>query len=175
MFPRCASDESGSGKIMHPLTKLIFILVCVGHFWAVYAQDAQAVSVCDALKRLLEIDNEVIAVRGEYVIDPETIDVRGNDCGGTVVLQDVRWPAVIALRGMQKVDSPLKRLFQQSATCERPKCQVKATFVGKLRSYHARPSYLDRKGIRRWVGFGHLGHAPAELEVTEIREVVFEK
>jgi hypothetical protein len=144
----------------------------------------KTMSVCDVLQALTKYNGKAIAVRGTYSPWEHGLNLRGEECEGTLVSQGFKWPSIISIAlGQKEVEShgrdvrnvvkttdelsaAIKRELQRRGPSAKV-ARVKVTYVGLFETHND----LDS---RPGDGFGPLNAAPGQLYVDSIRDIVVE-
>jgi len=159
---------------------LATLLVVVAH--AAERNTLPVVSVCDAIAQRLELNGQMLAIRGVFHSGEGVWLTAYPDCGYRLVTKGVTWPNVVDLEypnnkstdtGLHApfgVDSKnIHRFEKETARPFDPDTEdILATFVGLFQTYSDLGSRVNPNMQDPRFGFGHMGAAPARLIIQHI-------
>jgi|SRR5579883_1809314 len=149
----------------------------------------KALTVCEILSSPLSYEGRIVTIVGPIQGTDEGTWFVGEDCPGVWVAEGHKWPSVIALMTPNSIPPPLRihtvdfmfdlesdrrveRKYRSLASGVPPRC-VLFTYTGMLETQKdwtkAKAVYPD--GTWRFIGFGHLGEAPARLLLKSADDV----
>ena len=162
----------------------VVVLVC----WAVGmtfgASSVEKVTVCDVLADPLKYNGKMILLEGEIFGTDEGGWLTASSCPTQFVTGDHVWPNSVFLQNptyrhnLHKVNfeydyAAEKHYFAESDKLEKkyPGRKLRWVYEGlfETRTDWAPAKYPD--GATKYIGFGHLGEAPAQIIVKAIRAV----
>jgi hypothetical protein len=142
---------------------------------------SQILTVCEALSMPFSNDGKLVTIRDRLSDTGESSWLVGSGCPGIFVTDGFAWPSGISL---QTSNSPVTRLhkpdfsydlrsefaIEQKYTQLRRRVSdrcIEWTYTGMFETKQnwasAKVTYRD--GTSRFIGFGHMGDAPAQLLV----------
>jgi hypothetical protein len=162
----------------------------IGACWALGttfgASALEKVTVCEALANPLKYDGKMILLEGEIHGTDEGGWLTATACPTQFMTGGHVWPNFVFLQdptdkhNLHKVDFEYdfgaeKHFLSESDKLEKknPGRKLRWVYEGLFETRTDWDSALvtDRSGGKRYVGFGHLGEAPAQLIVKAIRAV----
>jgi hypothetical protein len=150
------------------------------------AQETPTVSVCDVMQNLEKLSGNLINVRGEVYFSREILALGQRTCTSVYETDGRKWGNALSLvfssraatnplsktvdrRPLEFLDTVIRtltNLYWRTDPLVEPPYQIFATFEGVLQTRS--PEYRALHGP---LGFGHLGMYPAQLEVTNVKDV----
>jgi len=127
-------------------------------------------TVCEILSQRMDYNGKLVSIRASIHSTDEGVWLDGKNCPGLITSDQYAWPSMIAVQtadakdftssyeGLRKLGPKLKRLgWRGPETC------IIWTYTGvfETRATYAKKSYPNGSSI--YIGFGHLGAAPAQL------------
>jgi hypothetical protein len=147
----------------------------------------EKVTVCEVLADPLKYDGKMILLEGEVYGTDEGGWLTASGCATPFVTRGHVWPNSIFLQGnptdkhnLHKVDfayddASEERALAKAKSLEQkyPGKKLRWTYEGLLETRTDWEAFLARypNGTSRYIGFGHLSEAPAQLIVKAIRAV----
>jgi len=147
------------------------------------------VTVCELLYHPLEYDGKLVRVKGSLDANEEGTWLTSAECPGAMVTEDHVWPSWIALTEatfplrLHSVDfnfdaEGARRINEKAAKLRKTvsyECML-WTFTGLFETRRDWSKFRDSRykgsdGKTRYIGFGHLSQAPAELLVKSKDDV----
>lgn len=174
------------GEKLRSLVVYAAIMVCWRGGIASGASPLEKVTVCDVLANPLKYNEKVILLEGEIVGTDEGVWLTAKGCPTQFITGRYVWPNSIFLQhptdkhNLHKADFTYdyvaeKHFFAESDKLEKknPSKKLRWVYEGLFETRTDWESALatDRSGAKRYVGFGHLSEAPAQLIVKAIRGV----
>jgi hypothetical protein len=140
-------------------------------------------TVCEALDEIIALDGQIVAIRGE-VNGFQGGWIEGKNCERHIEVRGHPFPDRIAITSptsLARVHIPSFGASRKSVTdlnsalgeAIRRHGVVVATLIGLLETRLDRNQLISRSGQR--IGFGHLGHAPAQLLLKEVIDITIEQ
>ena len=162
----------------------------VGVFWTIGGLSSASinrVTVCEVIADPLKYNNKVILLEGELSATDEGSWLTAGACPAPFVTGGHLWPNSIFLQGdptdkrnLHKVSFRYDNASETRASAKargleqkNPGKKLHWTYEGLLETRTEWDSFLARypNGTSRYIGFGHLSEAPAQLIVKAIYDV----
>jgi len=137
-------------------------------------------TVCEILSRRMEYDGKLVRIRARLGATDEGVWFEGDDCPGILTIDGHVWPSMISLEvassemGEYTHDHPVNFASDYGSEQKlRPKLRrigrkvpeecVIWTYTGLFETRDIYPKVTYAKAPPKYIGFGHLGAAPAQL------------
>ena len=127
-------------------------------------------TACEILSQRMNYNGKLVSIRASIHSTDEGVWLDGKNCPGLITSDEYAWPSMIAVQtadprdftssyeGLRKLGPKLKRLGRRT-----PDRCIIWTYTGvfETRATYEKVSYPN--GSSTYIGFGHLGAAPAQL------------
>ena len=155
--------------------------------FVIHLLKADSLTVCEALERSSELDGTMVVIRGEWVTGGEMSELRTDSCDLSDKEKAV-WPRAITLSSPALSDRPLDIKVDRESFVKFREAVTKllvpkggageyriiGTFRGQLQFKRQLRAYRDAYGNRRFLGYGHGGHYPAQLVCLSVSDPAVE-
>jgi hypothetical protein len=164
------SSTPAAARVMKFLTILIVASpFALGQAQTLVQSQIPVLTVCEILSQRMHYDGKVVSIRASIHSTNEGVWLDSKNCPGLITTDEYVWPSMIAIQisdadftssyeGLRKLGPKLKRLGRRA-----PERCIIWTYTGvfETRSTYDKVSYPN--GSSTYIGFGHLGAAPAQL------------
>jgi hypothetical protein len=126
-------------------------------------------TVCEILSQRMHYNGKLVSIQARIHSTDEGAWLDGKNCPGLITTEEHVWPSMISIQtsdadftsnyeGLRKLGPKLKPLARRA-----PEGCVIWTYTGvfETRATYEKVSYPN--GSSTYIGFGHLGAAPAQL------------
>lgn len=158
------------------LTMLIIVApFALGQTKTVVESQIPVLTVCEILSQRMHYDGKLVSIRARIHSTDEGVWLDGKNCPGLITTDEYVWPSMISIQtadpetnrsidftssyeGFRKLRPKLLRLGRQA-----PESCIIWTYTGvfETRATYVKVNYPN--GSSSYIGFGHLGSAPAQL------------
>jgi hypothetical protein len=163
---------------MNYLTMLIMAApLALGQIKAPVELQIPVLTACEILSQRMDYNGKLVSIRARIHGTDEGVWLDGRDCPGLITSDEYVWPSMISTQtsdadftssfeGMRKLRPKLMRLGRRA-----PERCIIWTYTGvfETRSTYEKVSYPN--GSSTYIGFGHLGAAPAQLLLKTVDDV----
>ena len=141
------------------------------------------VTVCDILSKPLQFKPKMVTIRSQVTGTDEGAWLISSDCPGALITDQHVWPSEIALVAAnyrRSVDFQFDEKSQRRADARYKELRVRApdrciafTYTGlfETRTNWSESKAIYADGTFKFMGFGHLSEAPAQLIEKSVDDV----